>query len=363
MNELLLTSTPCCTMKNTFDETSKIIAIGGGKGGVGKTLFAVALGLSLINRNKKTILIDTDFGSPSLNTFLNINTPKRSLKDLLLGKCHDINEIVEETAYPNLGFISGAAGILGMPEFCATKRTILADQFRRLQADYVIMDLGSGNTPEAITLFCAADEGIVVTNPDPMAVQETFGFLKSCQFQRLQNYFKNYPKIVEFIKTTFETYNYKKYKALRKMLQKNNLFKGKKRDQHFQPKLILNMVTNERDSLDGYALQLVSEDLLGVQLHYWGDIYFDENIRHAVKQTKLMQLVNIEKISEASARLVDNGHARGLWHRKAHRARQFDYYNSDDIICSVKCSLWDNCSFQRGGYPCKIKYIGFISSQ
>ena len=63
--------------------TKKIWAIGGGKGGIGKTLFTANLGVGLARMGKEVIVIDSDLGGANLHTLLGIKYVKYNLNDYL----------------------------------------------------------------------------------------------------------------------------------------------------------------------------------------------------------------------------------------------------------------------------------------
>ncbi|MBF0301269.1 MAG: P-loop NTPase, partial [Oligoflexia bacterium] len=68
-----------CTISQTI--ANKIIAIGGAKGGVGKTILTVNLALALTEVNQSVIILDADFGSANCNTMLGIIEPTKSIED------------------------------------------------------------------------------------------------------------------------------------------------------------------------------------------------------------------------------------------------------------------------------------------
>ena len=73
-------------MDGTNKAGCRIIAIGGGKGGVGKSVIAVNLAVLFSLMKKRTILVDMDFGSANLHTCLGEKSPASSIKDFLLKK-------------------------------------------------------------------------------------------------------------------------------------------------------------------------------------------------------------------------------------------------------------------------------------
>src|SRR6201999_4167534 len=85
-----------------------IWAIGGGKGGIGKTLLTSNMAVYLSWLNKKVVVVDMDLGGANLHTSLGVDAPTRTLSDLLLGKIEDISELVQNTPLRNLFLISGA---------------------------------------------------------------------------------------------------------------------------------------------------------------------------------------------------------------------------------------------------------------
>src|SRR2546430_16269842 len=85
----------------------KIIAIGGGKGGVGKSLLAANLGIYLAQLGKRVILIDADLGGANLHTFVGVERPKVTLGDFFDKRVARIEDCVVDTAVKGLGLVSG----------------------------------------------------------------------------------------------------------------------------------------------------------------------------------------------------------------------------------------------------------------
>ena len=63
--------------------TPRVVAIGGGKGGVGKSLVAANVGIFLATLGKRVILVDGSFGAPNLHIFAGVPRPARSLSEAL----------------------------------------------------------------------------------------------------------------------------------------------------------------------------------------------------------------------------------------------------------------------------------------
>ena len=71
----------------------RIWAVGGGKGGVGKSFVSILLSLVLARRNQSTVLVDADLGGANLHTLMGIKTPVRTLNDFVSRKFPSVEDI------------------------------------------------------------------------------------------------------------------------------------------------------------------------------------------------------------------------------------------------------------------------------
>src|SRR5688572_21172372 len=94
----------------------QVIAVTGGKGGVGKTTISVNLAAALAARGKEVMLLDGDLGLANVDVFLGL-TPRLTLADVLAGNC-TLEEVILETPQ---GFkvVPAASGIAQLAELDA----------------------------------------------------------------------------------------------------------------------------------------------------------------------------------------------------------------------------------------------------
>lgn len=352
-----------------------LMAIGGGKGGVGKTSLTVSIGVALAGLGYKVVIVDTDFGGSNLHNYLGIQNPEYTFFDFYTMNKSSLVEIVLPSSIENLYFISGACGTLGLANPKYMQKVRFIRQLHKIEADYILLDLGAGSSYNVIDFFLAAGDGCVVSSPEPAAIQETFNFIKMALFRKLSRTFKNQPALAPLFITDESVWNNPKTTSIKKLykevekLDKDSasIFRGIL--QKFQPKLILNMVMNAAETKEGISLKTAVGEILAIELDYWGTIPYDGNVREAAMQQKPFLLYKPNsKASKQTSQLVSNKileytRLRGyLDRRKLTRMLSRLEVTEEErvhepIICSVKCGYWDDCEYQNGGYPCSIRTL------
>ena len=158
--------------------SGNVIAVGGGKGGVGKSFFASNIACALAKNNRKVILVDADLAGANIHILFGIKYPGRTLADYIKKRVSAFSDILLPTMLPNLQLVCGAADLLEIanPHY-AQKQKIISD-IGRLNADFIVIDIGAGASLNNLDFFNSADTGIVVTTPSPTSLQNAYGFLK-----------------------------------------------------------------------------------------------------------------------------------------------------------------------------------------
>ena len=155
---------------------AKTIAVGGGKGGIGKTIVAVNLALTLSRLQKNVTLFDGDIGNGNCNTLLGITRVDSSLEEYLR-KERSLDEITVSTAYPGLRLVCGAQN--KVDAFLTAEMSRLLNDIRQVEADCLVIDLGAGMSDETLDLYRLADDKIIVVTPQVTSLQNAYGFIKS----------------------------------------------------------------------------------------------------------------------------------------------------------------------------------------
>ena len=165
-----------------------VVAFGGGKGGVGRSVLVANIGAYLAQVGKRVVVVDADFGGANLHTILGLDVPGKTLSDVLLRKRESLSEIVLESPVPGLGLISGAGDITSMGPPRSAERNRFIQMLGELDVDVVLIDLKAGTTAvDVLDLFLLADIGVVVLVPEPTSIENSYRFIKSAFFRGIWN--------------------------------------------------------------------------------------------------------------------------------------------------------------------------------
>ena len=155
---------------------TRIIAVTSGKGGVGKTNFAVNMAIAYAQIGKKVILIDGDLGMANVNVLLDI-VPEYNLMHVV-NKKKTMKEIINDTEF-GIKFIAGANGFSKIANLSVEELEYFANQFSTLgNADIIIIDTAAGIANDVLQFVAAADDVFVITTPEPPAITDAYGVIK-----------------------------------------------------------------------------------------------------------------------------------------------------------------------------------------
>lgn len=163
-----------------IDKPDNIIAIASGKGGVGKTWFAITLANLFARAGRRTLLFDGDIGLANVDVQLGL-TPQRDLGAVFAGQCQ-LTEAIIQQAQPNLDIVAGRSGSTSLASLGLSKMEPVGRQLIEQAAhyDYVILDLGAGIEQHVQYLSSLASKVIVVITDEPTSLTDAYAFIKLC---------------------------------------------------------------------------------------------------------------------------------------------------------------------------------------
>jgi flagellar biosynthesis protein FlhG len=167
---------------------SKLVAVGGGKGGIGKSLVAANLAIGLAAQGRQVVAIDMDLGGADLHLSLGLRTLPRSLNDFIENKFETLDEVRLGTAYKNLSLIATDSSRLGAANIKFAHKEKILRHLGRLDCDIVLVDLGAEVSFNVLDVFLAADHRYVVTSTEPTSVLEAYGLIKLSLYRKLRHF-------------------------------------------------------------------------------------------------------------------------------------------------------------------------------
>lgn len=179
------------------------IAVGGGKGGVGKSFVTASLALCLARdgarRGTRVAAVDLDLGGSNLNLFLGEPHPERELADFVDGRVDSLAEILQPTRLPNLRYVAGSFDMVTALDPLRERKLDLIRALVALDADFVLLDLQAGATPVTLDFYFLGDVKLAVTNPESTAFHNAYGFLKNYVLRRLLTELRDRREALHFV--------------------------------------------------------------------------------------------------------------------------------------------------------------------
>lgn len=269
----------------------RIWAVGGGKGGVGKSFVSANIGVTLSRLGKEVVLVDLDLGGANLHTSLGHTNVQQTLSDYFSGAIEHINTLVCRTGVDQLGLVCGAGDSLQAANLKYFQKAKLLRNLRNLDADYVILDLGAGTSFNTLDFFVEAERGLLVVTPDPASVENTYRFLKCALIRKLKYAQYDAKKMMNEVMGNRRR-NGSKTGTLAAVLADMDQMHPQLAQQLRQElsslklHLIVNQVHEPGDTELGHAIRMACNRYFDADVHYLGYLQHDQYVLQSLKQRK-----------------------------------------------------------------------------
>lgn len=297
---------------NAERKAATILAVGGGKGGVGKSILSISLGTVLARQGQSVVLVDLDLGAANLHTYLGILGRTPTIAEFIVNKASSLESLVVETSEPNLCLISGAEFVPGVTSPAHWIKLKLMRHLKALPADYVIIDLGAGVHFNTLDFFGISNRGVIITQPEPGAVMNAYSFTKGALFRKMQNVFKNHPEISAAIEVETRNVNSEKrftlewFKETIDRIDPSLLPLIGEIEESFTPALIINRAPEGQAHLLVKNLIALCKERLGITLEHVGDLPDVREIsNHLLNVPRFLSFPEGAPYFSASQRILD----------------------------------------------------------
>ena len=155
----------------------QVIAVTGGKGGVGKTNISVNLSLALAELGKQVVLMDADLGLANVDLLLGVKA-KKNIADVLAGDCDLKDILVESTG--GIKVIPASSGTQELATMGPQQHAGLIHAFSGLvdELDVLVIDTAAGISDSVISFVRAAQEIMLVVCDEPSSITDAYALIK-----------------------------------------------------------------------------------------------------------------------------------------------------------------------------------------
>ena len=271
------------------ERRAEIWAIGGGKGGIGKSLVSSGLALTLSKQDKKVLLFDADLGGANLHTLLGIPNPTYSLSDFVGRRVQTLGEVAVSGGQQNLTLISGAGDSLEAANLKYQQKLRLMNRLRTFAGDVLILDLGAGTHYNTLDFFNMAHVNVLVVLPEPTSVENGYRFLRAALLRRLRHV-SDHPRYQELLGSAQAMQSDATLRHIRGIAERAADIDPRcgeavlKVAARYQPRLVLNQVRAEEDMKVGHGLRSACLRMLGIEVKFQGAIPYDDTVWQAVRK-------------------------------------------------------------------------------
>jgi len=286
----------------------RIVSVGGGKGGIGKSLISANVGIELARRGRRVVLVDADLGGANLHTCLGIDRPRRTLSEFIEHRFESIEEVATPTGIPNLMLVSGAMDQLDVANPRHAQKMRFLRHVQSMDVDYAVLDLGAGTQLNTLDFFLVSDHGLLVLVPEPTAVENAYRFVKAAFWRRLRNVSAVFG-VEPLLRTMLEEGGFRSPLELVHAIAERDRDAGEnllEQMRAFRPRLVVNQARTPQDAEVGRAVVTAWRQYFGLNMDYLGAIDYEDDVWRTVRARRPLLLEYPgSRAARAVGRIVD----------------------------------------------------------
>lgn len=274
----------------TQKDNKKIIAVGGAKGGVGKSMLAANLAVGLALLGQKVVLADLDLGGADVHLYAGVKSLLKTWNDFLDKKVDLIRDILTPTAFQGLSLIGGDSSRLGSANLPYSQKLKIIRHLKELQTDFLVVDLGGDTTFNGLDFFLLADQKIVVSGIEPASVLDSYTFVKVAFYRFLERFFSERNSLKDLAEqirngSLEKSKNYSLDFIIQEVRSRDQQasVELKKQVDTFRLSIVLNMAESNNDLKIAETMQKLVKDKCFIDIGILGAIPFDKIVRKAAR--------------------------------------------------------------------------------
>ena len=268
---------------------SCIIAIGGGKGGVGKSFVSSNIAIFLANMGFNTILVDLDLGAANLHTYLGESLPKNGFSTLLADKGMALENISVGTRFPRLRLVSGANDPLEIANTKTADLTRIMTSIYHQQADFIILDLSAGTHSATLDFFLMAQEHVITVTPEPSSIENAYHFMKACFYRKIRRFERQlhlHGKIRHIMQAPND-FNVRSPADLLSAICHEDELNGRRLSnimESLEFKIVLNQIRTSKDTDVGGSMTTIIQRYFGIPSQFLGALEYDNAVWQSLRK-------------------------------------------------------------------------------
>lgn len=265
----------------------EIMAVGGGKGGVGKTCLAVNVAIEIARRGWRVVLFDADLSCSNVETIMGFRAERRVDDFFHQRGTKTLDTVLSDTPYENLRLLAGATGLLDVANPRYQQKSALIRELQRIDAHVIIIDLDAGAHLNTLDFFLTAEtNGFLVITPERTSIDSAYKFLRAALFRRIERFYQS-PDVAVLLRRNQTLAEF--LACIRAMdgfdegLRESICEEISGLAWAFRPKIIVNKANNAYEArIASNILSKYARQYLAVEPDNLGFVYFDKGVSDAV---------------------------------------------------------------------------------
>lgn len=271
---------------------TRFIAVGGGKGGVGKSIVAANLAIAIAEQGARVVLVDCDLGAANQHVLFGIDRPLPGLQALLDKKINSLDEAMTPTPHPNLHLVAGTGAAVGAANINHGEKKRILRRLRGIKADVVVIDVGAGVSYNVLDFFELGGQKLLVVNPQVTSIQTAYSFLKGAVLRTLHHHAEKAEELELLAPATKSGENEKVSQILARIKERApelavDITRVLDR---FGAQIIGNQVFDPSQAGIFHAISRMIQDFLGITVPILGTVRASRRIRESVNLRRPMML-------------------------------------------------------------------------